>query len=119
VRALRLFTGEKPNLKDQPKSRLALSDVRGTSKGNSNPAIGILSCVHGNNDRHSRISHRPESGLLMTDDLTNAESIEGVKLETGSQICGLETGTFGRWVSLKSIWIAASVEYIGEDCFGS
>jgi hypothetical protein len=65
------------------------------------------------NDRQS--SH--ESGLLTKDELANAESIEVEKFETGSQIRGLESGKLGGYVSLKSISIAGSVDFTGEDCF--
>jgi hypothetical protein len=47
----------------------------------------------------------------------NAASIEVIEFESGSQLRRLETGAFSLCRSLKSICIAASVEFIGKACF--
>jgi hypothetical protein len=44
-------------------------------------------------------------------------SIRAVQFEAGSQVQRLERGTFGGFQSLRSICIAASVEFIGKKCF--
>jgi hypothetical protein len=55
--------------------------------------------------------------VLTPDCIANAASVEVVAFESGSQIRRLESQTFGRCVSLQSICIAASVEFIDRACF--
>jgi hypothetical protein len=60
----------------------------------------------------------PASLTVLTEDsFANPESVTVVKFQAGSQIRRLETATFGRFDSLESICIAASVEFIGKKCF--
>jgi hypothetical protein len=49
-------------------------------------------------------------------DSVDRESTEGVTFEPGSQIQRLENGTFCSWISLKSTYIPASIEFIAIDC---
>jgi hypothetical protein len=46
-----------------------------------------------------------------------AGSVEEITFEANSRLTGLESGTCGRYKSLKSICIAASVEFIDQWCF--
>jgi hypothetical protein len=56
---------------------------------------------------------------LTKDSFPNAETFAVVKFETGSQIRRLESGTFHCYTEMRTICIAASVEFLGRDCFPS
>jgi hypothetical protein len=60
----------------------------------------------------------PASVTVLTQDFfANAQSVKVITFEPGSQIRRLERATFIRCTSLKSIYIPASVEFIGAECF--
>jgi hypothetical protein len=60
----------------------------------------------------------PASTTVLTkDSFTNNRSAEAVTFERGSEVRRLERGTFAPCISLRSICIAASVEFIGSRCF--
>jgi hypothetical protein len=60
----------------------------------------------------------PASVTILTRDFfVDAQCVESVHFEAGSQVCGLQSGTFDACRSLRWICIAASVEFINSYCF--
>jgi hypothetical protein len=69
-------------------------------------------------DSDSKTIVIPASLTVLTKDFfQNPESVDVVTFEAGSQIRRLESGTFAHCISLTSICIAASVEFLDTKCF--
>jgi hypothetical protein len=69
-------------------------------------------------DSNSKAIVIPASITVLTkESFQNASGVESITFEVRSRLRRLETGTFSLCSSLKSICIAASVEFIGRGCF--